>query len=133
MGDADAVKATALGVKNLQRVTKMLMTATAWKDGETYDDLSEMYGRVISQWQLEMNHVTQIVGGFNSQEKADRPGRPHLQPGGEAAPGGGREIPGGQRLHAADVAGGRGNSAAHRGGRRARPDSQRAAVGAHTA
>jgi hypothetical protein len=29
-----------------------------------------MYGRVISQWQTEMNHVTQIVGGFNSQEKA---------------------------------------------------------------
>jgi hypothetical protein len=70
VGDADAVKATALGVKNLQRVTKMLMTATAWKEGETYDDLSEMYGRVISQWQTEMNHVTQIVGGFNSQEKA---------------------------------------------------------------
>jgi hypothetical protein len=69
VGDADAVKATALGVKNLQRVTKMLMTATAWKDGDTYDDLSEMYGRVISQWQTEMNHVTQIVGGFNSQEK----------------------------------------------------------------
>ena len=70
VGDADAVKATALGVKNLQRVTKMLMSATAWKDGETYDDLSEMYGRVISQWQTEMTHVTQIVGGFNSQEKA---------------------------------------------------------------
>jgi len=29
-----------------------------------------MYGRVVSQWQTEMNHVTQIVGGFNSQEKA---------------------------------------------------------------
>jgi hypothetical protein len=70
VGDADAVKATTLGVKNLQRVEKMLMTATAWKEGETYDDLSEMYGRVISQWQTEMNHVTQIVGGFNSQEKA---------------------------------------------------------------
>jgi len=70
VGDADAVKATALGVKNLQRVEKMLMTATAWKDGETYDDLSEMYGRMVSQWQTEMTHVTQIVGGFNSQEKA---------------------------------------------------------------
>ena len=69
VGDADAVKATALGVKNLQRVAKMLMTATAWKEGDTYDDLSEMYGRVITQWQTEMNHVTQIVGGFNSQEK----------------------------------------------------------------
>ena len=51
-------------------VAKLLMPATAWKEGETYDDLSEMYGRVISQWQTEMNHVTQIVGGFNSQEKA---------------------------------------------------------------
>jgi hypothetical protein len=28
-----------------------------------------MYGRVITQWQTEMNHVTQVVGGFNSQEK----------------------------------------------------------------
>jgi hypothetical protein len=24
---------------------------------------------MLSQWQLEMNHVTQVVGGFNSQEK----------------------------------------------------------------
>ena len=40
VGDADAVKSTALGMKNLQRVAKMLMPATAWKDGETYDDLS---------------------------------------------------------------------------------------------
>ena len=47
MGDADAVKSTALGVKNLQRVAKMLMSATAWKEGETYDDLAELYGRMV--------------------------------------------------------------------------------------
>jgi hypothetical protein len=69
VGDADAVKSTAMGMKNLQRVAKMLMPATAWKEGETYEDLDELYGRMISQWQLEMNHVAQIVGGFNSQEK----------------------------------------------------------------
>jgi hypothetical protein len=69
VGDADAVKSTALGMKNLQRVSKMLMAATAYKDGETYDDLSEVYGRMLSQWQTEMSHVTQVVGGFNSQEK----------------------------------------------------------------
>ena len=69
VGDADAVKSTALGMKNLQRVAKMLMAATAYKDGETYNDLSEVYGRVLSQWQTEMSHVTQVVGGFNSQEK----------------------------------------------------------------
>ncbi len=69
VGDADAVKSTALGMKNLQRVAKMLMSATANKDGDTYDDLSEVYGRMLGQWQTEMSHVTQVVGGFNSQEK----------------------------------------------------------------
>jgi hypothetical protein len=58
-----------MGMKNLQRVAKMLMSAAAWKEGETYEDLGEVYGRVLSQWQLEMNHVAQVVGGFNSQEK----------------------------------------------------------------
>jgi hypothetical protein len=69
VGDADTVKATALGVKNLQRVTKMLMSATAYKEGETYEQLAELYGRVLSQWSTEMSHVAGIVGGFNSQEK----------------------------------------------------------------
>ncbi len=69
VGDADAVKSTALGLKNLQLVAKMLMSATAYKDGETYEQLSELYGRMITQWSNEMNHVAGIVGGFNSQEK----------------------------------------------------------------
>jgi hypothetical protein len=69
VGDADAVKSTQMGVKNLQRVAKMLMSATAWKEGETYEDLSELYGHVLGQWQTEMSHVAQVVGGFNSQEK----------------------------------------------------------------
>ena len=69
VGDADTVKATTLGVKNLQRVTKMLMSATAYKEGETYEQLAELYGRVLSQWSTEMTHVAGIVGGFNSQEK----------------------------------------------------------------
>jgi hypothetical protein len=69
VGDADAVKSTAAGMKNLQRVAKMLMPGTAWKDGETYEDLTDVYGRMLSQWTLEMNHVAQVVGGLNSQEK----------------------------------------------------------------
>jgi hypothetical protein len=69
VGDADPVKSTAYGVKNLQRVAKLLMPATAWKEGETYEDLSELYGRMLGQWQTEMNHVAGVVGGFNSQEK----------------------------------------------------------------
>jgi len=69
VGDADAVKSTAMGIKNLQRVAKMIKPATTWKEGETYEDLSEIYGRAWSQWQLEMNHVAQVVGGLTSQEK----------------------------------------------------------------
>ena len=69
VGDADAVKSTALGIKNLQRVAKMLLTATTAKEGESYDDLAELYGRMLGQWTLEVSHVAQIVGGFNTQQK----------------------------------------------------------------
>src|SRR5262245_21916410 len=69
VGDADAIKSTALGVKNLQRVARMLLPATTAKQGESYDDLAELLGRLLGQWTLEMNHVAAIVGGLNSQQK----------------------------------------------------------------
>jgi hypothetical protein len=69
VGDEDAVASTTLGLKNLERVTTMLMPATTTKAGEPYDDLDELYGRVLGQWATELSHVSQIVGGFNSQEK----------------------------------------------------------------
>jgi hypothetical protein len=69
VGDADAVKSTALGLKNLQRVAKMLMSATTAQKGEPYEDLAEMYGRMLGQWTLEMNHVAAIAGGFDTQDK----------------------------------------------------------------
>jgi len=69
VGDADALKSTAMGIKNLHRVAKLLMPATTTKEGETYEDLAELYGRMLGQWVLELNHVAAIVGGFNSQEK----------------------------------------------------------------
>ena len=39
VGDIDAVQATALGLKNLQRVAGMLLTATTTKPGDPYDEL----------------------------------------------------------------------------------------------
>ncbi len=69
VGDADAIKSSALGLKNLQRVVKMLMPATTAKNGDTYEDLAELYGRMLAQWTLEMNHVAAIVGSFDSQTK----------------------------------------------------------------
>jgi hypothetical protein len=68
VGDADAVIATGLGIKNLKRVAEMLLPATS-HPGEPYDDLEELYGRMLGQWATELNHVTTIVGGFNSQQK----------------------------------------------------------------
>jgi hypothetical protein len=69
VGDADAVKSTTLGLKNLQRVAKLLVPATSTQTGDTYDDLTELYGRMMGQWTLEMNHVAQIVGGYDAQQK----------------------------------------------------------------
>jgi hypothetical protein len=68
VGDADAIASTALGIKNLKRVADMLLPATSHQ-GEPYDDLEELYSRMLGQWATELNHVTGIVGGFNSQQK----------------------------------------------------------------
>ena len=69
VGDADAVKATALGIRNLQRVSENLMKATNYKVGEPFDELEEVYGRMVGQWTTEMGHVVRIIGGIDSQQK----------------------------------------------------------------
>ncbi len=69
VGDNDAVKATGLGLKNLERVSNMLLTATTTQKGDPYDELEEVYGRLLGQWTLEMNHVANVIGGYNSQQK----------------------------------------------------------------
>ena len=68
VGDADAVYSTGLGLKNLQRVMDNLLAATT-HEGQDWDDLRTVYGRVVGQWANEMGHVTQIVGAFDSFEK----------------------------------------------------------------
>jgi hypothetical protein len=69
VGDEDAVTSTTLGMKNLERVASMLLTATTTRPGEPFSDLEEVYARMLGQWALEMNHVAAIVGGYNSQQK----------------------------------------------------------------
>jgi hypothetical protein len=68
VGDADAVLSSTLGMKNLERVGSMLLNATT-SPGEPYDELQELYERLLGQWVLEMNHVAALVGGFESQQK----------------------------------------------------------------
>ena len=69
VGDEDAIGATSLGLKNLERVAAMLVPATTTRPGEPFFDLEEVYGRMLGQWALEMNHVAAIVGGYHSQQK----------------------------------------------------------------
>ncbi|MBY0236604.1 MAG: zinc-dependent metalloprotease [Burkholderiaceae bacterium] len=68
VGDADAVYATALGIKNLQRIVKMLpgMTLKSGQDDKTLEDL---YRATWSQWGRELGHVAAIVGGYNFHNK----------------------------------------------------------------
>ncbi len=68
VGDIDAVKATTLGFKNLKRVMDMLSGAVL-KPGEDYEDLTHMYDAVWGQVRLEIGHVANIVGGFDSEPK----------------------------------------------------------------
>ena len=67
VGGADAIQATALGLKNLERVMGMLMAATT-RTGKNWDLLEEVYGRVVGQWTNEMLHVAAILGGVEGRQ-----------------------------------------------------------------
>jgi hypothetical protein len=74
VGDADPVRATDLGFKNLKRNMQWIESATV-KPTEDFDVLAELYGRQINQFRTELGHVANLVGGMNSQEKyGDQPG-----------------------------------------------------------
>ena len=70
VGDGDAVEATRLGIRNLARVSEMLLTAaTVNYQGEPFDELEQVYGRMVGQWTTEMNHVVRIIGGVDSTQR----------------------------------------------------------------
>jgi hypothetical protein len=59
---SDPIAATALGLKNLNRVLSYLVPAVS-KPGDDYERLQEIYDTVLSQRQTELNHVVAMVGG----------------------------------------------------------------------
>jgi Met-zincin/Domain of unknown function (DUF5117)/Domain of unknown function (DUF5118) len=74
VGDADAVQATGLGVKNLQRIVRQLPTMSP-ADGRDDKALEELYRATWGQWTREMGHVVAIVGGYELHNKhTDQPG-----------------------------------------------------------
>jgi hypothetical protein len=68
VGDADAVRSTTLGLRNIRRTVPLLMPATLHR-GEDNSDLSELYNKLVDQWGVEMEHVINIIGGSESREK----------------------------------------------------------------
>jgi len=56
------MKASALGIKNLQRILPNLIEWTG-EEGKNFDDLSELYGQVFGQFNRYMGHVSANVGG----------------------------------------------------------------------
>ncbi|HJQ21271.1 MAG TPA: zinc-dependent metalloprotease [Gemmatimonadaceae bacterium] len=69
VGDADPVKSTTLGYRNLQRVVNYIPGATI-RPGEDNSDLQEIYNRTVGQWATEANHVATLVGGGTVQYKS---------------------------------------------------------------
>lgn len=67
VGDADAVAATRLGVKNIKRVIDLILPATDWA-GSDWDHAAELYERALGQWRREMNHVAWIIGGMDTRQ-----------------------------------------------------------------
>jgi len=69
VGDADPVKSTALGFRNIERVVGYI-AAAAIRPGEDNSDLRELYDRTVGQWANEANHVATLVGGGTVQHKS---------------------------------------------------------------
>ena len=69
VGDADPVKATTLGFKNIERVMGYLKDA-ATSELDDNSDLLELYNRTVGQWSNEANHVATLVSGATVQYKS---------------------------------------------------------------
>ncbi|WP_282043557.1 zinc-dependent metalloprotease [Winogradskyella flava] len=67
LGD-DAMLASDYGIKNLKRIVPNLIEWTT-EAGEDYDDLQEMYGHVVSQFNRYMGHVANNIGGVYEHYK----------------------------------------------------------------
>ena len=69
VGDADPVKSTRLGYKNIERVIGYV-AAAATKPGEDNSELRETYDRTVGQWATEAGHVTTVIAGGTVQYKS---------------------------------------------------------------
>ena len=73
LGD-DPVKSSTYGLMNLKRVVPNLVEWTS-TPGEGYDDLEEIYGELVFQWNRYARHVSTNIGGvYQSRLASDQEG-----------------------------------------------------------
>ncbi|MEQ8329324.1 MAG: zinc-dependent metalloprotease [Longimicrobiales bacterium] len=70
----DPVAASDLGIENLKVIRENLMDWTT-EAGEDYEQMEELYGSMLGQWNNYMRHVATIIGGVERTAKmADQEG-----------------------------------------------------------
>ena len=67
LGD-DAVKASAYGIANLKRIVPNIEKWT-YEEGQPYNNLQELYGELLGQWNRYMGHVRSNIGGIYKNDK----------------------------------------------------------------
>src|ERR1035437_10243185 len=68
-GDADPVKSTGYGFKNIERVMGYVVAAGT-RPMEDNELVKELYDRTVSQWATEAGHPVTVVGGGTVQYKS---------------------------------------------------------------
>ncbi|WP_292891638.1 zinc-dependent metalloprotease [Nonlabens sp.] len=68
LGD-DSMLASDYGIKNLKRIVPNLGTWTG-EEGENFDELDNMYGQLVGQFNRYMGHVAGNIGGIKETYKA---------------------------------------------------------------
>ncbi len=76
---ADPVAASTFGIANLKRVIPNLPTWTA-TPGESWDDLDELYGELVSSYARYVGHVITEVGGIYHDAKSTDQAGPVYRP-----------------------------------------------------
>ena len=68
LGD-NSMKASDYGVKNLKRIMAKLPEWTK-EEGDRYQNLQQMYGQVVSQFNRYLGHVARNIGGYYETPKS---------------------------------------------------------------
>ncbi|MEQ6167815.1 zinc-dependent metalloprotease [Ekhidna sp. MALMAid0563] len=70
----DSMISSELGIRNLKRIVDKLMEWTT-EDGKNYEELEELYGQVVNQFNRYNGHVVSNVGGvYEYYKTADQDG-----------------------------------------------------------